>query len=75
MPFDILACGFNAHGQLLPSVDDAIPADIFTPTVIARAETSARILFAGWSETLRMPFSLSPSPSSYIILDNCNPSS
>ncbi|KAH8153845.1 uncharacterized protein LAJ45_01612 [Morchella importuna] len=52
MPFDILACGFNAHGQLLPSDDDAIPADIFTPTVIARAETSARILFAGWSETL-----------------------
>ncbi|KAH0614596.1 uncharacterized protein H6S33_000232 [Morchella sextelata] len=53
MPFDILACGFNAHGQLLPREDDAaIPADIFTPTVIARAETSAKVLFAGWSETL-----------------------
>ncbi|KAI5852585.1 regulator of chromosome condensation 1/beta-lactamase-inhibitor protein II [Morchella snyderi] len=51
MPYEILACGFNAHGQLLAS-KDALPADIFTPTVIARAEASARVLFAGWSETL-----------------------
>lgn len=48
MPFEILACGFNALGQLLPGTTD----DIVTPTVIARAETSAKVLFAGWSETL-----------------------
>lgn len=70
MPFEILACGFNALGQLLPGTTD----DIVTPTVIARAETSAKVLFAGWSETLRMPpsSSLSPSlsPSSYTIPHN-----
>jgi hypothetical protein len=63
MRFKLIAFGFNAHGQLSPpqSAPD-IPEDIHTPRAVASASHSLRVLFAGWSDTLRTLPLLFPPP-------------
>ncbi|PWW71988.1 hypothetical protein C7212DRAFT_302442 [Tuber magnatum] len=50
---ELIAFGFNAHGQLSPSTNPSeIPEDIRIPQIIASASDSLRVLFTGWSDTL-----------------------
>lgn len=56
----LVACGFNANGQLLPFADTLergpshnIPDDITEPSIVASGNRTANVLFAGWSDTLR----------------------
>lgn len=59
MPVALVACGFNANGQLLPYANTPerpshdIPDDIIKPSIVASGEKTASVLFAGWSDTLR----------------------
>lgn len=60
MPAVLVACGFNANGQLLPFADALergpshnIPDDITEPSIVASGDRTANVLFAGWSDTLR----------------------
>lgn len=59
MGLKLIAFGFNAHGQLDPlhsqsqSEPGYIPKDIYAPVAVATASCSLRVLFAGWSDTLR----------------------
>lgn len=56
----LVACGFNANGQLLPFADTLeigpshnIPDDITEPSIVASGNKTVNVLFAGWSDTLR----------------------
>ncbi|KAI9849011.1 MAG: hypothetical protein M1837_005902 [Sclerophora amabilis] len=51
MPFELYACGFNAHGQLAGASSEEPPQDLSCVQFMLRAN-HIRILFAGWADTL-----------------------